>query len=146
MKQVDFIYILCYYNIYVGANMKNKKRKLFCIADVIIIVAIILASAFAFFSQFNSSDAELCCVIRQNGEIVHNIYLENISQSQTVTVSSVDIRIEKNCVYVVSATCPDKLCENTGKISRSGQSIVCLPNKVSVTLESSSGDIDALTR
>ena len=31
-----------------------------------------------------------------------------------------------------SASCPDGLCMRMGKISRKGQSVICLPNRVSV--------------
>ena len=31
---------------------------------------------------------------------------------------------------IQEASCPDKLCVHMGKISREGQSIVCLPNQV----------------
>ncbi len=37
-------------------------------------------------------------------------------------------------VYVTDADCPDKLCEKES-ISKSGESIVCLPNRLSVTVE-----------
>jgi hypothetical protein len=33
------------------------------------------------------------------------------------------------------ADCPDKLCIRQGIVSRSGERIVCLPNRVSITIE-----------
>ena len=38
-------------------------------------------------------------------------------------------------VWLEEASCPDKLCVHQGKIQYAGQSIICLPNKVSVTIE-----------
>jgi hypothetical protein len=38
--------------------------------------------------------------------------------------------IQNGQAWVEEASCPDGLCCNMGKISQSGQSIVCLPNKV----------------
>ena len=35
---------------------------------------------------------------------------------------------------VIHATCPDGVCVRTGAILRTGQSIVCLPNRVVVTV------------
>ncbi len=36
--------------------------------------------------------------------------------------------------YVVDSSCPDHLCENMGKISKVGQSVICLPNRVVVEI------------
>lgn len=47
-------------------------------------------------------------------------------------------------VFMKDASCPDKLCINMGKISRSGQAIICLPNKVSVEIEGSLEDADTI--
>jgi hypothetical protein len=40
-------------------------------------------------------------------------------------------------VRVVDSPCPDKLCVAQGAISRTGQFIACLPNRVSISLEGS---------
>lgn len=42
--------------------------------------------------------------------------------------------IENGSASVRDATCPDKLCEHQKKISRSGERIVCLPNRVVVEI------------
>ncbi len=36
--------------------------------------------------------------------------------------------------YVVDSSCPDHLCEHMGKISKVGQSVICLPNRVVVEI------------
>ena len=47
--------------------------------------------------------------------------------------------IEDGYVYVKDADCPDKVCEHTGRISRSGEVIACLPSGIVITV---SGDSD----
>ena len=37
--------------------------------------------------------------------------------------------------FVERATCPDGICSNHRPISRDGESIVCLPHKVVITVE-----------
>ena len=45
------------------------------------------------------------------------------------------LKIEDGTAYLIDADCPDKLCVNEGKISKTGQSIVCLPHKVVISIE-----------
>jgi hypothetical protein len=45
------------------------------------------------------------------------------------------VEISGGTVRVVDSPCPDKICVAAGAISRTGQFIACLPNRVSVTLE-----------
>ncbi len=59
--------------------------------------------------------------------------------------------IENGEAYMEKAECPDGLCVNMGKISRQGQSVICLPNKVVVKIvgneaEESSDDIDIIVK
>ena len=42
--------------------------------------------------------------------------------------------IEGGAAYIKEADCPDKTCVRKGRISYVGQSAVCLPNRVSVTV------------
>lgn len=42
--------------------------------------------------------------------------------------------IEDGAARVAEASCPDKLCAHTGHISRTGERIVCLPNRVVVEI------------
>jgi len=45
------------------------------------------------------------------------------------------VEISGGTVRVVDSPCPDKICVAAGVISRTGQFIACLPNRVSVALE-----------
>ena len=47
--------------------------------------------------------------------------------------------IEGGVAYLKDANCPDKTCVKTGKIHYVGQSIICLPNEISITVR---GDTD----
>ena len=44
------------------------------------------------------------------------------------------VAVKNGEVFVTDADCPDELCEDS-KISKNGESIVCLPNRLSVTVE-----------
>ena len=42
--------------------------------------------------------------------------------------------------HVESASCPDRLCVNSGFIRRAGQSIVCVPNEIIIRLLTDGGE------
>ena len=54
------------------------------------------------------------------------------------------VSVTSDGVYVKKADCPDKLCVKQGKITKSGQSIICLPNRVSVYLTGEKAEVDAV--
>ena len=55
--------------------------------------------------------------------------------------------IEEGRACVRNSDCPDHLCEGMGWIDSSGESIVCLPNRVVVTVEAGEGgEVDAVAR
>lgn len=47
--------------------------------------------------------------------------------------------------WMAEADCPDRTCVRQHRISKSGESIVCLPNRVVVTVEGGDTEIDAIT-
>ena len=48
--------------------------------------------------------------------------------------------IRSGKVYISEANCPDKQCMKQGKISRAGEMLVCLPNRVVVKIVDSKKD------
>ena len=51
--------------------------------------------------------------------------------------------IENGEVFVKETDCPNKLCQKT-TIRKAGQSIVCLPNRVSILIEGKTKEADVL--
>ncbi len=49
--------------------------------------------------------------------------------------------IEKGKAYISYASCPDGICAEHRPISRTGESIICLPHKVVVSTESNTGNV-----
>ena len=47
---------------------------------------------------------------------------------------------------IIDALCPDKICVHERKISRTGETLVCLPNRVVVEIEGERDEIDAVAR
>ena len=56
------------------------------------------------------------------------------------------LRIENGKAYLVSANCPDHLCVKQGKVDQSGETITCLPNRLTVTVFSQTeGEVELVS-
>lgn len=60
----------------------------------------------------------------------------SISGQETIEIGDTNrIQIENGTVWMEWADCPDQVCVHHRKISHSGESIICLPNEVVVSIE-----------
>lgn len=71
-------------------------------------------------------DGEL--VYREELEVGIKEYIEiDETVQNTIEIDGLQVRI-------IEATCQDHVCENTGYISKAGEVIVCLPNKLLIKI------------
>lgn len=118
--------------------MKQFIRK----ADIILLIALVIAglaaSAVLALHRGESTDAEAKVVIKSGGKLFAEYPL---SEDRDVDVPADPgenlVRIEGGEVSVVSASCKNQVCVKHGAISKPGESIVCLPNRLVVSIESS---------
>lgn len=75
----------------------------------------------------------------------------SLLQEQTITIQEGKaeniIVIKGGKAYMSHASCPDQLCVDQNEISFDKESIICLPNKVVITVTSDrKNDVDAIIR
>ena len=97
---------------------------------IIGLVAVAFALSIVLLVAFSKQGSRV--VIKQNNEIIYN---ESINKNDTVQTGSNTVVIKDGEVYMENATCKNQVCVNTGKISKKGESIVCLPNKVIIEIK-----------
>ena len=87
--------------------------------------------------------------IKESGELVYESKLIPVGTKIDTGKLLVDldkgeypltIEIKNGKACVISAACPDRICMHTPAISKSGESIVCLPARVSVQIQGERGD------
>ncbi len=122
--------------------------RLFKRSDLIIIAAVLaLSVASLVIFRFIRGFAEPAAVeIRVNGSLTAT-YPLNIDRSFTVegfNGGMVYGVIKDGVVDVTDATCPDRICVDHSAISHTGESIVCLPNRVVVTISSHKTEADTI--
>lgn len=121
---------------------KNKRQRFltFGRGDFFLAVAIALAAAVLGLGFLFPRTGAAAVEIRQNGVLLDTIPLD---QSRTITVEGAYtnvIAVENGSVSMKSSTCPGADCVHTGQISKAGQAIVCLPNRVEIRLTGGEAD------
>lgn len=120
----------------------KKSRK----ADVILIAAIVLVGVIIGVILLLSKHDGKYVQVRVAGQ-VEKVF--PLSQDVEYEIAGRDggsnlLIIRDGKAWVEEADCPDKLCKNMGKISRSGQSVVCLPHEVVVEIVDETGPDDGV--
>lgn len=117
-----------------------RKKDLLLIAGILGLALIALA-AYQFLSPRTAS-ARL--EITVDGAVYGTYSLED---DRTIKINDTNTCvIEAGRVRMVSSNCPDHLCEKQKTIDNRGGTIVCLPNKVVLSITGGSGaDYDAVT-
>ena len=114
--------------------MKNTVNPRFRVWDGVAIAGVLLAALCLFLLPFLYGSGRVA-VVRVDGEEVARmpldqdaeLHVENNGYHLTVTVAD-------GAVFVSEADCPDRVCQHTGRIRKSGSAIVCAPAGVSVTI------------
>ncbi|MBE6598266.1 MAG: NusG domain II-containing protein [Ruminococcaceae bacterium] len=102
-------------------------------ADILLIAGIMLAAVLLILPR-DGSPGDSFTVMCENGETKYPLHVNN---RFTVTSSGVTLTVvsENGRVWVESSDCGDGICKKTGAVSKSGEAIICLPAKVSVTVD-----------
>lgn len=123
---------------------KMKLRR----ADVILIGVLAAVGAIAVLLLLQFSPTGSRVQVRVAGTVTASYPL---NQNASYLIQGADggtnlLILEDGTARIEEASCPDGVCIHTGRIHRSGQSIVCLPNQVVVEILGESGkeaeDID----
>ena len=130
--------------------MKKKTLK----NDIVFILCMLLIAGGVWLYTFCTRRAGGVAVVTVDGDIVAKLPLSEptafalnssylgIGEEGFANV----IVVENGRVCVKDANCPDKVCVRTGWIEYEGESIVCLPHKLVVTVRGGSAGPDAYTR
>lgn len=107
--------------------MKNKKT----MRDLLLVAAIlVLAGGFYLGNRLMNRKPAVIVEVSVDGQVVKEL---DLSKDTEVVIEGYKggtntLIIENGEAYITDATCPDKICIHQGKINRSGEMIVCLPN------------------
>jgi len=86
--------------------------------------------------------------VYQRGELVEEIRLDRVQERYSFPLTGEGgaenvVEVEPGRIRIVSATCPDQVCVQTGQLTRAGESAICLPARVTLRLEGGGDSVDA---
>lgn len=118
--------------------MKMKKMDFILILTVVVLAV----GGLLLYSILGQKEAGRV-VVEVDGEVYGEYELQ---ENQEVLINETNILIIENGVAnMLEANCPDQICVKHVPISKNGETIVCLPNKVVVTIkEATAGELDAV--
>ena len=122
--------------------------------DKILIISVILISllSLGIIKKSSSGYKQKYISVQVNGKEYKKIIFDKKIIGKTIPIETEFgynlIEIGDGEVWVVEASCPDELDVKQGKISRSGEIIVCLPNKLVIEIKGTdeTGEIDYIGR
>lgn len=117
---------------------KGKEYKTILILCVIIAAILSTSLAAVLLSQLNMAESKYANVY-QDGELIRTIDLTLTGEAYTFTVEGEDgrenvIEVRNGEIGIISASCPDHICVNTGFISSKAIPITCLPNRLVIEI------------
>ena len=105
--------------------MKKKDLILIGIVLAIILISLLVTSLI--------KEDGAYVIVRIDGKQVARYEL-NIDGEYELNGGTNLLHIENGAAYLIYANCPDRLCVNQGKINESGETITCLPNRLTITV------------
>lgn len=106
-----------------------RKRRL----DLLLIAGVLLAAALLWLALRPGGQGASVLVIQDGQEIA----CYALNEDRTITIGEVDynvLEIRGGHAAVVDANCGDHTCIRTGAISRTGESIICLPHRLEIQI------------
>lgn len=101
---------------------------------LIFVVSLIISGAFGVNYFVNTKNVDSIEIYMDNK--LYKTY--DINDKEEIKIKSKEgyniVKIHDKGVEIIEASCPDKVCIHQGFITKSSESIVCLPNKVHIKI------------
>ncbi len=125
--------------------------KLFTKGDKVVVALVLLIAigTYAAFATFIADKSPDFLQIFVDGALYASYNLNEIKGEKTVEISSTygtnTLKFDSDGAEMIETSCPDKTDIRLGKITKSGQVIICAPNRLIVRLSGGDDKIDKVT-
>ena len=117
--------------------MDSRDKKRLRRNDLIFIAALLAVIAVAAVCLYLFRGAGDTVIVSVDGTVVatYSLNVDRVEDIRTEGGGLNRLVIRNGQAYVETASCPDGICAAHKPIRREGESIICLPNKVVITIE-----------
>ena len=110
------------------------------IVGIILLITVIISLSATLIYKKVSKGTEHIAFIKSDGKVIKTIDLNKVIEQQEFTVKTDNghyntILVTRDGIKVKDADCLHKECVKSGSISSPGGIIVCLPNKLMISIE-----------
>ena len=121
--------------------MNGKSKSYFSTShsknDVALILLILIAVALSTLVMFISRTVGDTVIVTVDNQKIGEY---SLTQDKSIKIQTAngynDLTIKDGTAFISSASCPDGICSSHRPIKHNGESIICLPNKVIVEINS----------
>ena len=106
--------------------------------DIIVVASLLIVSLVVLLVVNLTKEEGAYAEVSINGETVGEYSLA-IDGVYSLNGGTNILTIENGVAYMSYSTCPDHVCENIGKVKYVGETITCLPNRITITIVGTSG-------
>ena len=102
--------------------------------DILVLACVLAVAALLYFCMPNKKGS--IAEIEYDGNRVAEVHFAALGENEVKTfeINGVTIKIDREGAHVAASICKGQVCVHTGKISKAGQTAVCLPQRVSVRI------------
>lgn len=118
--------------------------------DLLVAILVAAAAVALLFALRQESGNFLTATVVLDGETIAQYDLTTLTEPVTLDVDGASypltIQAEPGRIRILESSCPGQDCVHTGWANQAGQQIICLPNRLVISLEGgTTEDIDAVT-
>lgn len=117
---------------------RKFKNDLIFIVSLVLVISLVGAGFFFFRSEGDEVTVTVDGAVWGTYSLSENTRVEIVTGKDGEAYNV--LVIQDGTAYVESASCPDGICSDHKPIRRDGESIVCLPNRVVITVHTSDAE------
>ncbi len=110
---------------------EDKMKKLYLNDFILNIIIILLCISIPICLSVVGKNDKKQVIVSYNGDVVK---IMSPDEDDAFGIEGVQIEIKNGTAFVAHSDCPDGLCMKMKKAKNVGDSIICVPNKVSVRI------------